>query len=197
MSAAVAGDDGAHMLAELGLSVAAEFFPGAEARRVVHAVEEEHAVEMVTLVLIGAGCDPADDPVDRLALSVLRLYPDLGVSPDLSAKVRHRQATFVVLEALLTHRCEHRVDQDRQGDVWLVGVAGVVLDLEGADFDWPIDLIGGEPSSVGVVHGLDQIVDEGLELGRREFFETDASGRLAEDRASYRGDLEEGHRLVE
>ena len=43
-----------------------------------------------------------------------------------------------------------------------------VADLDGADLNGPIHLIGGQSSTVGVVHGLDQVVDEALNLGRRQ-----------------------------
>ena len=43
-SAPVAGDDGAHVLADLGLAIAGEFLPGREGARVVDEVDEEFAV---------------------------------------------------------------------------------------------------------------------------------------------------------
>jgi hypothetical protein len=75
-------DDLLDVLAEAGLVLAGEFFPRAQGARVLDAVDEEGAGEVVALVLVGAGCDAADDRVDRLAVAVPGLDAQLDVAAD-------------------------------------------------------------------------------------------------------------------
>ena len=104
-----------------------------------------------------------------------------------------REAALVVVELLVVDRREHRVDEDRERDVRLVRVARVVADLDRADRDRLVDLDRGEAGAVGVVHGLDEIVDELLRRRGCELFARELAGDLAKDRVPDLGDLADGH----
>src|SRR4051812_8886849 len=94
-SRSVAGSDRVRPLLPGGSSVAVERVPRGESPRVVHAVEEQHAVQVVDLVLERAGSQPRDAAPLRPAGAVLVFDLDLGVTGDYTAQVRHRQAAFV------------------------------------------------------------------------------------------------------
>src|SRR5262249_15841158 len=61
------------------------------------------------------------------------------------------------------------------------------------DANRPIDLDGGEPGPVRVAHGLDQVVDELLNLLGSELFRADLFGALAEDGVADLGDFQQSH----
>jgi hypothetical protein len=50
-------------------------------------------------------------------------------------------------------------------DLRLVGVAGVLVDLDHGDACRRVDLVGGEPRPAGGPHRVDQVVDQCLHLG--------------------------------
>ena len=68
--------------------VALELLPGRERGRVADAVEEQHAVEVVELVLEGAGRQAEADLVVLGAVAVEAADPDADVAVDLAAQVR-------------------------------------------------------------------------------------------------------------
>src|SRR5688572_9068892 len=97
--------------------MALPLLPGAERGGVGDPVDEQLAVEVIDLVLEGAGGQPLHDPVDRLAVAVDRAQPDRDVAGDQPAQVGHAQAALVVVEGLVADRLEHRVDQHGERDL--------------------------------------------------------------------------------
>ena len=90
-------------------------------RRVADPVEEQHAVEVVELVLEGAGRQPEPDLVVLRAVAVEPAHADADVAVDLAAQVRDRQAALVDRRGLVVERLDHRVDDHGQRDGGLYG----------------------------------------------------------------------------
>src|SRR5206468_5558286 len=125
---------------EGGLAAALEFLPGAERRRVAHAIDEELAEEMIDFVLKGSGRQAACDEIDVPPLAVPRAHAYLDVAEYFAPQVRHAEAPLVVAEELVADGLEHRVDENRERDVRLVRIARVVVHLDGADLHGPVHL---------------------------------------------------------
>ena len=77
------------LLDERRLVVALELGPGRERAR-VGAVDEDLAVEVIDLVLVGAGLEAVHDLVDRVAVAVPGLDADVDVALHHAAQVRAR-----------------------------------------------------------------------------------------------------------
>ncbi|MOA55790.1 hypothetical protein D3C78_1796430 [compost metagenome] len=86
---------------------------------------------------------------------------------------------------------ETRVDQNGQRNGRSVGVTGILAAaLDGHDGNRAVDLRSGEAQAVGVAHGLDQVVDEGLGFRKRQGFGAQFLGHLPQDGVTEFGDLE-------
>src|SRR5437667_6392432 len=129
------------------------------------AVEDEHAVEVVDLVLDDARLEPAGLDLDRLAVLVARADADVDRALDVDDHAGQRQAPLLhdlgLLAAPLDDRVDERVD-------WALGLDAVDEDaVEGAD------LGGRQADPDGLVHEpahardlLAQRVVEGVDLAR-------------------------------
>ena len=82
----------------------------------------------------------------------------------------------------------HRVDDDGQRDRRLVRVARVVVDLDDGDAHRLVDLVGGDAGAVGGAHRVDEVVDERLDLRRRQLVGRQHPRRLAQHRVADGGD---------
>ena len=118
---------------------------------------------------------------------------DPGVAAHDAAQVGDGQAALVVLEGFVPDGLDHRIDQDGQGDRWLVRVARVVRHLDHGDPHGFVDLGGGQTRPVGVAHGLDQVVDERLDPVRADLLGRHRLGGGAQDRVPDARDLAKRH----
>src|SRR5918995_6081540 len=103
--------------------VARELLPGREGARVAYPVEEQHPVEVVELVLEGAGGQALARLLALGAVAVEPSHADAHVALDLAAQVRDRQAALVDRRRLLAERLDHRVDGHGERHGRLVRVA--------------------------------------------------------------------------
>jgi len=169
--------------------------PGRKSRRVGDAVNEDVAVEVVALVLVRPGGQPLRLDVDFGTVPVPRLHAHVDVALDAAAQVGDRQAALLVVELLVGQRRDHRVDEDGERDRRLVGVARVVAThMDRAEAHGTEHLRRGQTGAVGVVHRLDQVVDEPLRVGRGELGARQVAAALAQHRFTELGDLQQRHR---
>ena len=180
-------------LDERGLVMAVELGPRRERRWIGHAVDKDLAEQVIDLVLIGAGLQAMHHLVDRVAVAVPRLNADVHAALHEAAQVRDREAALVVVELFIGHRRQHRVHEHRERNVRLVRIARVVAHFDRADRDRFVDLDRCEAGAIGIVHRLDQVIDELLDLRRRELFAGEVPSGLAKNRMSELGDLADGH----
>ncbi len=124
----------------------------------------KHAVEMVELVLERARREAAPDLVVLLAVTIEIAHPDVDVAHHVAAHVGDREAALVDLDQLLVERCHHGIDDDRQRDRRLVRVARVVGHLDRGDPDQLTNLGSSDAGTVGIMHRVDQVVDQLLSL---------------------------------
>ena len=138
---------------------------------------------------------PALDLLVGRALAVEVADVDVDVAPDVAPQVGDGEAALVDLDQLVVQRLDHRVDDHGQRDAGLVGVAGVVLDLDHRDAHGLVHLVGGQAGAVGVAHRVDHVVDEPLHLRRRQLVGRQLAGPLPEHRVPHGGDLADGHAM--
>ena len=144
-------------------------------------------------MLEGAGGEAPLDLVVGRAVPVEPPHPHVDVAVDRAPQVGHGQAALVDLDQLVVDGLDDRVDHDGQRDAGLVGVAGVVVDLDDGDAPAVRDLVGGQPGAVGVPHGVDEVVDQGLDLGRGQLVGRHLDRGLAQGRVADGDDLPDGH----
>ncbi len=147
-------------------------------------VHKDLTQEVVDLMLVGARRDPSYFDFVRLSVAVQEIDFHLRSSLHATTKIRHADAAFKVFEGLCRQGCDHGIDENGERDVGLVGVARVVLDLDGADLERAIDLSRRKAGPIGVPHRFDEVIDERLNLGGRELFCRECSGRLSEHRVA-------------
>src|ERR1700730_1384900 len=140
-------------------------------REVAHPVEVDLALEMVGLVLDDAREKLLRDHVDPGAVAVVRLEPDRGLPWNHAAHVRHREASLPAVLQLIGDRRHHRIDEHGQRDGGRLRVAWIALSLDDADLLEDMHLRGGQPRAVVLAHGLDQVLDEPLDLGRPDLID--------------------------
>ena len=184
--------EGADPLDELLAVVALEVLPGHQRAR-VGAIDDQSAVEVVDLMLEGAGRQSAFDLVVLDSFAVQVADADIDVTRHLGAQVGQREAALVDQGDLLAERLDYRVDDHRQRDRRFVRVAGIVVHLRDRDPHGTADLIGGQAGAPGGAHRLDHLVDQGLDLRRGELCGAYLTRSLAEHRVSDREDLEHAH----
>ena len=97
------------------------------------------------------------------------------------------------LAAILAERLEHGVDEHGERNVRLVGVAGVVLDLDRAHPYVAVDLRRGESGAVRRVHRLDEIVDELLRFRQEQLVSRERARAEAQVRVSHLQDRKNRH----
>ena len=190
----IPGDDRLDGLHELRLVVALKLIPGRQRGGVVDKVDEQARMQVVDLVLHRARGEADAGHVDGLPVAIPGLDPNLSNPADDPAQIGHREAALVVGEGLLGQRFDHRIHEDGQRNIRFVRVPRVVANLERTDLQGFIDLGGGEPRAVGVVHRLDEVVDEPLPFGAEKPRPIDGVGGTAEHGVPDVGDLPDGHR---
>src|ERR1700722_12480041 len=120
----------------------------------IHPVDEEHAVEVVGLVLQAAGEDLAAHPLNRVPAvgeaARHRVQPPLDVVVDAG----EGQAALLALLVLLVGEVEDGVDQ----------VAALAPDRVGEHPQPDPDLRRGQPGALRVVEGLGQVLDQTAQL---------------------------------
>ena len=94
---------------------------------VVQAIREEHAVQVVALVLRDAGLKPIHHPLARLSAWIAPGDASGLPARQLTVRPRHAEATLPA-ETVLVHRRELGVDEHCLGDRRGFGMAGVVVD---------------------------------------------------------------------
>ena len=171
--------------------------PRRERRGVAHAVEEQHPVEVVDLVLERPGGQPAAQLVVLDALAVEVADPHRLVARHRPAQVGHRQAALVDLDRRLADRLEHGVDDHRQRHRRLVRVARVAgLDLDDRHPQRLADLVGGEAGAVRGALRLDHVVDQALHRVRAQLLRRHLARALAQHRVADGHDRQDRHSCI-
>ena len=160
----------------------------------VHAVDEEDAVEMVNLVLRGAGEEAGGFEVEFVPGEVARVDGDFRGAANLGADFRDAEAAFGA--GLFPFGfCDGRIDENqghRQGrrDGPRLFAGGHINDGEQNRF---ADLLRGQADAVGGVHGLHHIRGELAVVGRDVI---DALALLAQDRVTILDDFQNHGRTI-
>src|SRR5437879_1597459 len=116
-------------------------------------VEEEDTVEVVDLVLDGAGLIAAHFGAGGTAVAVERLDHHALRSFDVAEDLRDREAPFLGDLDLGAALDDHGVDEHQRGRVLLAHV-------HDRDALRDADLVGGEPHALGGAHRFEQVVHE-------------------------------------
>src|ERR1700737_2724053 len=111
------------------------------------------------------------DAVNRLAVLIEAVIPDHRETVDDATQARHRQTPFPPLFHILRNRRDGRIDKDRFGHRRRIRVALVVPEAENHDLQIDADLRGGKPCAVCVVHRLEHVLDERMQLGGIEMID--------------------------
>jgi hypothetical protein len=173
---------------------AVELVPGAECAGIRHPVHEQDAVEVVELVLEGAGGQAAAHLLVLDAVAVEVAHAHVHVPRHLAPQVRHRQAALVDLLDVVVERLDHRVHDHGQRDGRLVRVARVALPhLHDRDPERLGHLVRREPGPVRPAHGLDHVVDQALDRVGAQLLRGHLAGTLAQDRMADLDDPTNAH----
>jgi len=136
-------------------------------------------MEMVGLVLDDPGKEFLGHAVDPRSLTIVGFEPDRGVPWDHAAHVGHGETPLPAVLHLLGNRRHHRIDEHGQGNGGRLRIPGIALNLDDADLLQHMDLGRGEARPVVLAHGLDQVVDEALSLGRPDLVEGNGQATFA------------------
>ncbi|QND95250.1 hypothetical protein SY91_02666 [Burkholderia cenocepacia] len=136
-----------------------------EAREIGDPHRIQLADQMIVLMLNHARMEPLGDAIDLLAELVEAAVAHLRVAADDAAHARHRQAAFPALFHLRRQVLDLRVDQHGLRHRRRIRVAVVVAEAEDDDLKPDADLRRGEPRAVRVVHRLEHIRDDLVQLG--------------------------------
>ena len=120
----------------------------------VEPVDEQHAVEVVGLVLDAAGEQVAALDRDRVAVDVLAVRDDVLLAHAVEGEVGQRQAALGAVLLLVAREVQHRVDE----------VAERVVDVVDEHPQADADLRRGEPDAGRLEHRVDEVLDEGAQL---------------------------------
>src|SRR5439155_13887396 len=137
-----------------------------ERGEIAYAVEVDHPVQVVRLMLAHAREEVLGDDVDRLALPVVTLQTHRREAWHHPAHVRNRETPLPALLHLVGQRRDDWIDEDHQGHRRSVRVAGIAEHLDDGDLLERVHLGRREPGAIVLAHRLDQVVDEPLD-GRR------------------------------
>ena len=118
-------------------------------------IDEQHALQMVHLVLQAVGKQSVGFQRLLLAVTVLIFGADARRALYIFPDVGHRQAAFL-------EGCQFfRRPQDRGIDEGArIPLAVLLVEIHDDDALGDADLHGGQPDAVGLVHGLQHIVDQ-------------------------------------
>ena len=119
-------------------------------RRVGDPIEEQHAVEVVALVLERAGGEPAPDLVVGVAVRVEVPHADVHVAVTEPRRLGTDRQPSLISTSSSSIGFDDRVDHHGQRDRRLVRVARVVAHLDHGDAPRHADLVGGDAGAVGV-----------------------------------------------
>ncbi len=153
----------------------------------VHAVDEEDAVEVVGFVLNAAGEEAVATEGVGDAVFVVVTDADFGGAHDIAANVGKGEAAFFVGvgfvglggELGVDERHRHEEVERRDGAVEFPGeIAFGVAEVHDAELESAPDLLGGEADAVGIVHRVHHIRREFAEGGVKD---GDAFSFLAEN----------------
>jgi small subunit ribosomal protein S21 len=160
-----------------------------EMAQVGHPHRVENAVEMIHLVLQDAGEQAVSLAGDRAAATVERREADPAMPWHEAAQIGDRQASLEPGLDLVAERRELGVDQHVDLGATTLGTVG---QLHGSD-DAPagMNLGRGETDAVGIRHGLQHVVDQGLNIRRPDLL--DRGGPRKEDGVAEAGDLAQRH----
>src|SRR5262249_5405685 len=164
-----------------------------ERGEVSHAVEVDTAVEVIRLVLDHSREELLGHPVDPRAFPIVALAPDRRIPRHHAAHVGDGEAAFPSVLHLVRHRCHHGIDEYGERDGGGVGIARIALYLDHADLLQHVHLRCGQTGPVVLAHGLHEVVDEPLRLGRADVVEGHGQRGLAQHGMSEASHLEYGH----
>ena len=125
-----------------------------------HAIEEQHAVQMIGLVLDDARGKIVRRDVDLAAGAIHRVDPDRARARHAAADVRDAQAALPVFHDLRADRRDDRIDEHHRLVIGRQRV--VVVRRDGGDEDAQalVNLRRRQPDAVVLVHGVDHVVDQ-------------------------------------
>ena len=154
-------------------------------------VDEQHPVEMVDLMLQADRQQPVDLAVLDLAVGVppARAHP-IGAQ-HLGILLGDRQAALLVGHQGFALLEDLRIDEHPRVPDRLALLILFLLEVDHEQADRYPDLHRGQPDAGRVVHRLEHVGDEGLELGIEIL---DRSRGLAQDRIGNADDRKNGHR---
>src|SRR5581483_131590 len=171
--------------------VAAVFVEEGERFEGFHAVDEEHAIEVIGLVLDDARRKVVRADLDALAVAIEGAHFDLTRTRHAAADVRDAQTSFPVFDHVDADRRDLGIDdRDR------VACLAVLVDVEGRDEDAQrfVNLRRGEADAVILGHRLDHVVDEPLHSGGLDLAAIERLSSAAQHRVAHASHLENRHR---
>ena len=160
-------DDSAVYSAALGgLGKLLQHAVALQLRQIIH---EQHAVEMIDLVLDAGGEQAVGVFLVHLAVEIGEAHAHLRRPLDFLVIFRDRQAAFLVDRQFFRRRQDFRIDEDARPRLALA----VLVPLGEIHRDQPQrlgDLDRRKPDAGRVIHGLEHVVGELADL-RRDFFD--------------------------
>src|SRR5258705_7729588 len=155
----------------------------------LHPIEEQHAVEVIRLVLRDARGESLERQLDGAAVAIERADHDLRVAGNHPADIRDAQAAFPSLFNRRAVGKDLGVDDD--GRLALrVGVLVQQCDEQAQPF---VHLRRGEADAVLLVHRVDHVVDQFLERCALDVGFVERPRAFTEDRMAHARDFEDRH----
>jgi len=158
-------------------------------------IDEEHAVEMIDLMLGADRLQPAEIGLLHLAIEIEPADGDLRRALDLRRQFRHGEAAFVVLVVVGVLGEDFGIEEGLKIPA-LAAFAGLALgavahvgDVDHENAAEIADLVGGEADAVGVVHGFQHVVHQ---LAHLAVDGLDRFGTLLETRVGSDDDRQSG-----
>ena len=148
-------------------------------------IDEQLAVQVIHLVLDADGQQAVGPQLLRLALAVEEAHGDLVGAVHVGEDAGHGQAAFLVhLFAGLV--AQLRIDED-------LGLVLFLADVDDHEALVHVHLAGGQADARRVVHGLEHVVEQALEFGRRHICGLHRHGLGAQAGVGEFEDGEQGH----
>jgi hypothetical protein len=141
----------------------------AELRKIAHAHGVEDAIQVIHFMLHHPRMKTLHRPVDGGAEMVTALVAQLQVPRHQATHAGYGQTAFPAQFLRLIHRCQYRIDEHGLRHCRRIRIAVVVHEAEDHHPLRDTDLRRREAGAVGGLHGVLQVADQRVQLGRVEF----------------------------
>src|SRR5947208_11688883 len=155
----------------------------------LHAIEEEHAIEVIGLVLGHARGEILQRQLDAAPGPVERLERDVAVARHHAADVGDAETALPSLFGRRAARNDLGIDDDRRFAL----LVDVLLEHPDEDAQPLVHLRTGETNAVVLVHRVEHVVDEFLNDGALDVGLVERPRALTEDRMAHPRDFQDRH----